>query len=262
MYFTSSWKLSTVFLWKIIISWRYSLRFDRISILNRIDLKLSNTGHRVGTKLNVPLIFSSVLSSAALSRFCRQVLSPLLCLNVNRVEKRVKGVQRRTTHFWVVRFHSKMRCGREFFTPKRVEYCYQNYNFHSFQSGFPLKNMLSFILLLERVEIHTFTFREWVKEGILAPTFPWLHPCLRRSSLYVKIVKIIQISSRSSGGTRGGTMSKSVPPCPPLQQKGKIAENQPSPVRNSFYPSMLPHNFFLAHHWFQSVKVLLQFLNL
>ena len=40
-------------------------------------------------------------------------------------------------------------CGSEFFTLKRVEYCYQNYNFHSFQSGFSLKNMLFFNSLNE-----------------------------------------------------------------------------------------------------------------
>ena len=35
-----------------------------------------------------------------------------------------------------------------------------NYSFHSFQSGFQLKDMLSFVKLLEQVEIHSFTFRE------------------------------------------------------------------------------------------------------
>jgi len=35
-------------------------------------------------------------------------------------------------------------------------------NFHSFQSAFPLINVLSFIQLLQRVEIHSFTFREYV----------------------------------------------------------------------------------------------------
>ena len=35
-----------------------------------------------------------------------------------------------------------------------------NYSFHSFQNGFQLKDMLSFVKLLEQVEIHSFTFRE------------------------------------------------------------------------------------------------------
>ena len=49
-------------------------------------------------------------------------------------------------------------CGRVH--SEKSAYCYQNNNFYSLQSGFPLKNMLSFVSLLERVEIHSFTFRE------------------------------------------------------------------------------------------------------
>ena len=58
----------------------------------------------------------------------------------------------------MVKFHSEMSV--EGFTLKRVHIVIKITTFTPYRVGFPLKNMLSFVSLLERVEIHSFTFRE------------------------------------------------------------------------------------------------------
>ena len=55
-------------------------------------------------------------------------------------------------------------CGSEFFIPKRVEYCYQNNRFHSFQSGFPLWTSCPLFNSLNEWKIHLLTFEELISK--------------------------------------------------------------------------------------------------